>query len=641
MFKKFFLVFLSIFLLSLFPRKVFAEGEFATNAKVEYQVEPSGKTSVTHTITLTNLFSNLYATSYSFYFDNLDPQNITAFEGEKQVPYEEKESGERTVVTVNFPDAVVGKGAKRTFSLNFEASTFAVKTGEVWEISIPRISSDEAFQTYRVYLFIPLSFGNEAYLSPEPLTSEVSNGKRIYTFNKDQIASSGVTAGFGEFQIFNFDLKYHLENPLPKVASTEIALPPDTSMQRVYYQDLSPKPDDVTLDEDGNWLAKYTLKPRERIDIETKGAVQIFSGPRSFPAPSPQTLEDNLKPTEFWQSDNEKIKELAKTLKTPKAIYDYVSQTLSYDYERVKPNIDRLGALKALENPKSAICMEFTDTFIALTRAAGIPAREINGYAYTDNPEIQPLSLVADVLHSWPEYWNREMKTWIPVDPTWGSTTGGVDFFNKLDLRHFTFVIHGKNDQKPYAPGSYKLGPNPQKDVFVSFGQLPEERTSHPQIKVGSQRIIPFFGTLFSLSIENPGLTALYNLKPTVLFDNEVKSTQTIEVLPPFAQEKMEVKIPFNFLGKGVPEKAFVEIQDQKTELPTYKIQVIISSLAVIFVLIIILTLGILIKLKKIQISVIWRKLAKIWPLRRKVDGQNFPANQNPTQNQNPGQKST
>ena len=173
---------------------------------------------------------------------------------------------------------------------------------------------------------------------------------------------------------------------------------------------------------------------------------------------------------------------MALELKTPEAIYDYVVKTLKYDYSRVRANVERLGALAALKSPNTAICMKFTDLFIALARASGIPAREINGYAYTENPQIQPLSLVADVLHAWPEYYDKEEKVWIPIDPTWGSTTGGVDFFNKLDLRHFTFVIHGKDSVKPYAAGSYKLGTNPQKDVFVSFGSLPEVRFSSIQI---------------------------------------------------------------------------------------------------------------------------------------------------------------
>ncbi len=30
------------------------------------------------------------------------------------------------------------------------------------------------------------------------------------------------------------------------------------------------------------------------------------------------------------------------------------------------------------------------------------------------------------------------------IDPTWGATTGGVDYFETLDFDHFAFVVKGK-----------------------------------------------------------------------------------------------------------------------------------------------------------------------------------------------------
>jgi len=85
-----------------------------------------------------------------------------------------------------------------------------------------------------------------------------------------------VTAGFGQFQVFSFNLSYHLENPLSLNSQTEIALPPDTAFQKVYFSKIEPKPNDVKIDQDGNWLAVYKLTPRQRIDINAVGSVQVF-----------------------------------------------------------------------------------------------------------------------------------------------------------------------------------------------------------------------------------------------------------------------------------------------------------------------------------------------------------------------------
>jgi len=603
MLKKIFLFFVLSFLLLVFPRHSLAAGEFATDVTVNYKIEEGGTTFVSHLISLENLFSDLYATSYSLVLDNIEPKNISVFEGSKALPFKLSKEGAKNSLTIDFPEALVGKGEKRIFTVLFEEAGFAARTGEVWEISIPRLSSDENFRSYNVSFSVPATFGTEAYISPKPKEVKTEEGRVIYFFEKEDVERTGVTAGFGAFQVFSFTLNYHLENPLSKSAKVDIALPPDTALQRVYYQVVNPKPENIYVDSDGNWLATFVLKSRERIDVEVKGIVQIFAAPRSFPGTREETLQENLKEREFWETSNPKIKELAEKLKTPAAIYDYVWQTLSYDYERVRPNVERFGAVKALENPTNAICMEFTDLFIALARSAGIPAREINGYAYTENPEIQPLSLVADVLHAWPEYWDESKKAWIPIDPTWASTTGGVDFFSKLDLRHFTFVIHGKDPQKPYPPGSYKLGPNPQKDVFVSFGTLPEERVSHPEITVVTKRPVPFGPTRLDITIRNPGPVALYNLAPAVSFNGSNTKTEIIEVLLPYAHYEIESAVPYSFLGRSTPETVTVLVADSQVQVPTNKNQIILESAIVLLSLLLILVLVILIRFKKIQIS--------------------------------------
>ena len=567
-----------------FPKEVYAEGEFAIDTSAEYKIQDSGKTLVTQTITIENLFSNIYATSYSLVLDNIDPQNPKAHLGSKELALTSHKEADKTTLDVNFNDAVVGKGKKTTFVVTFENSSFAVRTGEVWEVSIPKLG-DTSFKSYDIALSIPDSFGSEAYISPNPTDFTKGEGVRRYLFDKETILKSPITAGFGAFQVFSFNLNYHLENPLPRSASVDIAIPPDTSLQRMYYQEISPKPENITVDSDGNWLARYILKPRERVDIKVSGQVQIFAGPRPFLPISDETLNTNLKESKYWQINDPKIQEIAKTLKTPKNIYDYVVKTLSYDYDRVKPNVTRFGALDALANPKNAICMEFTDLFIAIARASGIPAREVNGFAYTENPKIQPLSLVADVLHSWPEYWDSQKKTWVAVDPTWGKTTGGVDYFNKLDLRHFAFVMHGADPEKPFPPGSYKLGDNPQKDVFVSFGQLPEKKESQPKISIDSITTIPFVVNIINAKIENPGPSALYNLTVSVFFDDKNQTNTTIPSLLAESSEIIKVNVPFSFLARSTPSKVKISTSGADFEISTIKSQVLMYNLLVLFLL--------------------------------------------------------
>jgi len=610
-------LFLFLFINSRLQVAVKAQNEFAVDATVTYDVQDSGKTLVTHNIILENNFSTLYATTYSLGLENIDIQNVVALDAKgNSIPIEVQKDGTATKIIVKFSDAVVGKGVSRHFSVSYDNGSFAVRTGEIWEVSVPRLSEGDLFRSYKIILKIPSSFGLEAYISPKPESSQSTGQGLLYTFNRNSIAETGISAGFGQFQVFTYSLSYHLENPLAKSAQTQIALPPDTAFQKVYLQKIDPKPNDVTVDPDGNWLATYTLSPRQRVDVIVSGSVQIFASYRAFPKPSSQELSDNLRETEYWQVNDSQIKALAAELKTSKAIYDYVSKTLKYDFSRVQPNVQRMGATAALQNPTQAICMEFTDLFIAIARAAGIPAREINGYAYTENPELQPLSLVADLLHAWPEYYDKDKGAWIPVDPTWGATSGGINYFDKLDLRHFAFVIHGQSSIMPYPPGSYKLGPNPQKDVYVSFGKLPEDRTTNLNVSFIPVRILPFLSSIYSVKIDNPGPQAIYSVYPIVYFDSKEVSRDFIETLPPYSSYKMKVNVPFSLLGKGSPSIVEVKVGGTSASITTNKNQVIIHSLLYISALLIFIMITILIKLKKITFK---RLFATIASSRQKI----------------------
>ena len=120
-----------------------------------------------------------------------------------------------------------------------------------------------------------------------------------FTFGKEDLLKAGIIAAFGDFQVFSFDLNYHLENPyVDKKGKTSIALVPDTAYQKVYYSKILPSPSSVVLDSDGNWMATYYLKPGEKKDIQVSGNAQIFATPQVlYTSPNPVTLPYYLSDT--------------------------------------------------------------------------------------------------------------------------------------------------------------------------------------------------------------------------------------------------------------------------------------------------------------------------------------------------------
>ncbi len=443
-------------------RPVVAAGEFTANYDVSYAITPAGVTIVTQTVALVNRQTNLYPKQYTILLDTLNVRNIIARDDGGTITPKITQNDGKTEMLLTFNKQVVGLGKQTTFTLRYENLDIANRNGSIWEVNIPGITEDADLGTYNVIIQTPPTFGAISYLKPRP-----ADGKR---WNREQMIRGGISAAYGEKQNAKLTLRYYLENPGVTPVTDEIALPPDTAYQRVSIDALNPKPTEIVKDDDGNWIARYTLLAGQKASIEAIVSVSITLSPNETQNKLDETeIAKYTKALPYWETEDASVKSLAQIYTTPTAIYDYVVSTLEYDYERVKTTPKRKGAVEALKTPNNAICMEFTDLFIAIARAAGIPAREAVGYAHTTNAKLRPLSLVSDVLHAWPEYYDRDQGVWIPVDPTWGNTTGGVDYFTTLDFNHIVFAIHGSSSSQPLPAGFYRENNKEGKDVTVEF----------------------------------------------------------------------------------------------------------------------------------------------------------------------------
>lgn len=452
--------------LIIMPASASASGEFEADYTVHYAISPMGTTIVTQNIILTNKQTNLYPQKYSILLDTTKVKNVIAYDSHQIVPVDISQQDGKTQIILTFNDKVVGVGRQLAFTLRFENGDIAVKNGSIWEVNVPGITHDTDIQSYNVTLSVPTSFGPNAYMSPLPAGAGS-------TWTREQMVAGGISAAYGNSQSFDVHLTYFIQNTAVTSATTELALPPDTAYQSVTVVSIEPKPNTVIRDTDGNWMARYTLLPGATQTVGAALHVDVSLAPKDGysddqPDATVYTAEDK-----YWETKNSRITDLAKKYTTPRAIYNYVVSALSYDYSRVDAVPIRKGAAAALDSPKNSVCMEYTDLFIAIARAAGIPAREAVGYAYTTNSKLRPLSLVTDVLHAWPEYYDTDRNIWIPVDPTWASTTGGVNYFDKLDFNHIVFAIQGAKSDYPYPAGSYRKSGKTTRDVSVTFTATP------------------------------------------------------------------------------------------------------------------------------------------------------------------------
>jgi hypothetical protein len=124
--------------------------------------------------------------------------------------------------------------------------------------------------------------------------------------------------------------------------------------------------------------------------------------------PRDKQYELFLRPEKYLQVGDERIAELAKKFagtrrpapQIARAIYDYVIDHTQYK------SIDGFGgATYCLENG-SGECGDYCALFVALCRAAGVPARPVNGF-WADE---------TNGWHCWAEFM-LPTGEWVPVDP--------------------------------------------------------------------------------------------------------------------------------------------------------------------------------------------------------------------------------
>jgi transglutaminase-like putative cysteine protease len=579
--RKFLVTFILVVVInSVYPITSANAADFSTSYEVTYLVDTNGSVTVDQNIKLTNLTAQFYSNQYIQSVGSIKIDNLKATDKSGTIPSKIVKTASSSAIQLNFSNQLVGKNSTRTFKIEYTTDSLTQKQGKTWNITLPRINSD-TLSTYISHVSIPDSFGAATTIYPKEknMQREPEKKQTTYSFDTSQITTSGITLNFGETQIYNLGLVYHLKNPKSESVYTEIALPMNTAYQTIQVDSLSPQPESVRADIDGNYIGRYKLKPNQNMEVIFSGKAAVYTKDLN---PTPVLTDSDKKlytsKQKYWETDDPQIASLAATLKTPQNIYRYVVSTLKYDTTKLtSQDFKRSGASFALTHPNKSVCMEFTDLFIALARAAGIPAREVNGFAYTDDTATRPISLSQDILHAWPEYWD-DTRGWIQVDPTWESTTGGVDYFNVFDLNHVAFVQKGVNSESPYPAGSYKTTDTHSRDVLVSFSDDDLKLNEDFTIKITEpESIMAGIKRAGDIHIINKGNTAITdNLIINSSFKNAQTRTGNFIIIPPFGSYKQKLPESKTNFADDTTIETTVSLKDKRAikstvVIPFYK----------------------------------------------------------------------
>lgn len=151
--------------------------------------------------------------------------------------------------------------------------------------------------------------------------------------------------------------------------------------------------------------------------------------PRYLTIAAAQRKRPDLKPEPFLESDHHEIVALAERIadgsRDPRVVAERINKWV-YDSLKKEVTIGIPSALHVLHT-RAGDCNEHTQLFVALARAAGIPARVAAGLAYVDGKFY---------YHAWPEVM---LRGWVAVDPTFGQFPA--------DAAHLRFVVGGLSRQ--------------------------------------------------------------------------------------------------------------------------------------------------------------------------------------------------
>lgn len=579
------LPYILLLLFSLFfPFRVFAaEKQFDISVDSQYEVKADGITDISQTISITNKTEYYYTPSYTVSVGFSDISNIQAYNSDGSIPTTLSEKGEKDKsIRLSFPKRYAGLNDKNVFTLKFSTKDIAKKQGSVWEVTIPGIEKPEDFGTYTTTVSVPDDFGKASIIKP---AKQAKEGESI-KLSKDDVGQSGVYILYGDRQYYSFNLNYNISNPNLFPVRTEIALPPQTNYQNVLISNFSEEPVNVARDGDGNWIAEYRLLPQQKKSVVVKGIIEILSQPREESLTNKQ-LKEYTTSKKYWDLGNQRTRVDIKELKSAEDIYNYVQKTLTYNYKKIATDNLRLGGQGALADSKNSVCLEFTDLFISIARAKGIPARSVEGFAFTQNAKLRPLSLVNDILHAWPEYYDLKSKRWIMVDPTWGNTTKGMDYFTSLDFSHVAFAVKGIDSEYPIPAGGYKFNKE-SKDVEVSFAKSSEfDEKKNIQITDNLPNFsFPKIDIQGTVKIKNSGNVAYSNVTVDVRSSRGTKRQFIVDYLPP--RGIREITTTFSDIPFLTNEKYIITIQVGKSIhtkeikisfIPDYKILILIGGI--------------------------------------------------------------
>lgn len=446
---------------------------------------------------------------------------------------EELEFGEGMYIKVpNYKETKYG--SKYEIVLSYNTHDFVKKVFNSVVIEYPILSEDTQFEqkdestntlaqiNYNLSIQVDKSIPPLFKIYPSGYTvNDEDKSQTIYSFSSKQRLGQPIYLEFGTNQVYRFELKlktiktdtiipqeYSSKLPILSTNIYQLHLPREygENNQTVKIESLSPKPTKLDISEEGNVTATFEVPANQESSITGSGYIWVeqksLSERKIVPNPSfsgylesikkDSNLSKYLLPTKYWQANDEYIQQEAQNILKDKnnlsevitEVYKYVNDKLEYDDQKATDfSSTRIGAKAALEGGPS-VCMEYSDTMIAIFRAQGIPARAALGYTSLNIDQKPKIS------HQWVQIWIPKYG-WLSIDPTYESPNMMIGqsiqyvLWNTFYDEYITdmYVLTADTGNLDFDPNQLEV-----KIYAVDSTSLPSQLNSYSEIETASQQ---------------------------------------------------------------------------------------------------------------------------------------------------------
>jgi len=385
--------------------------------------------------------------------------------------------------------------------LKYNSYGLVIESGAIKDVYIPGIPEDYKFEennvkrTILTNVKIPSTEPEVNFISPKYDFVLKGDSREISIPEKDLLGQT-VWIQLGTKQYFSFEIKQRV----PKTSGFPFALntlfvpvPRNVESgpvtQQVYFTYISEDPNKVSLDKDNNLIFEFKSSSSGEKEVVIKGYAELSQNGNFDITDSGSIFDigedmlEEIQPGKYWEVDSDLILETASEIKGEETdvyritqkTFDYVINKIDYSFVKKYGLNERQGALATL-NGGAAVCMEYSDLFITLLRAQGIPARAAFGYGYGALDYLSQDE--RDINHQWAEVYLPKQDTWVSIDTTWG------DFGSQIlggDLNHFYSHVASKDPETPStAEISYfgELAEIPEREMVINIEENLNEFTN-------------------------------------------------------------------------------------------------------------------------------------------------------------------